>query len=224
MAERKSSEPPPAPQAPQVNDFFPQLGDDKSMGTNQHSRFINKRIKNKVLKKLKMRENEFFRLVDLLEHRYKGVMRREPNKQKLQELTYEVLKKNPDAKNIDKFVTIIQKILYLHKTELTQPNLMNNSAIDGQDYLETMLNEISKQEQEKEAQEDQERHNQSPTQEEEDAGLQWSMDGLKLNGGKKKRKTRRKRKKRKTKKRRKNKRKTKKRRKTKRRKTKRRKK
>ena len=155
-----------------------------------------------------MRENEFFRLVDLLEHRYKGVMRREPNKQKLQELTYEVLKKNPDAKNIDKFVTIIPKILDLHKTELTQPNLMNNSAIDGQDYLETMLNEISKQEQEKEAQEDQERHNQSPTQEEEDAGLQWSMDGLKLNGGKKKRKTKEKERKEKPKKR-KNKRKTK---------------
>lgn len=219
MAEKKSSDPPPAPQAPQVHDFFPQF-DNESMGTNQHSRFINKKIKNKVLNNLRMKEDQFFRLVDLLELRYKGVTRESPNQQTLEELTYKELKKNPHAKNIDNFVPIIPKIIAVHKTELAQPDLMNNRAPDGEDYLLPTLRKLS----EKEAQEDQERHNQSPTQEEEDAGLQWSMDGLKLNGGKKKRKTRRKRKKRKTKKRRKNKRKTKKRRKTKRRKTKRRKK
>lgn len=220
MAEKKSSEPPPAPQAPQVYDFFPQVGDEL-IGTNQHSRFINKKIKGKVLKNLKMREDKFFVFVDTLQRKYIGITRNpEPNQEKLQELTYKILKNNPDAMNIHKFVTIIPEIIAAHKTELTQPNLMNNRAIDGEDYLLHTLRKLSEQE----AQKDQDRHNQSPTQEEENEGLQWSMDGLELNGGKKKRKTRRKRKKRKTKKRRKNKRKTKKRRKTKRRKTKRRKK
>ena len=217
MAEKKSSEPPPAPQAPQVNDFFPQVG-NVLIGRNQHSRFINKKIKNKVLKKLKMREDKFFLFVETLERTYIGITRLKPNQEKLQELTYKILKNNPDDMNIHKFVTIIPEIITAHKTELTQPNLMNNRAIDGEDDLKTMLRQKSKQEQEKE----EERHRQSPTNEDFEEGLVFGQPDM--GGGKKKSKTRRKRKKRKTKKRRKNKRKTKKRRKTKRRKTKRRKK
>ena len=222
--------PPPAPQISQSAFHIPP--------TNEQ--FITTKLRNKFekLKKSnkKITDELFFELATHLRFHYDALLQH-PYIKHNQRLINKIIKKSSE--------TNIQENIYrLLKNHSKQPttfdfpitdiyrfsnyirNLMNKQYLpsetvetDGEDYLETMLNEISKQEQEREAQEDQERHNQSPTQEEEDAGLQWRMDG-----GKKKSKTRRKRKKRKTKKRRKNKRKTKKRRKTKRRKTKRRKK
>ena len=218
--------PPPAPQISQSAFHIPP--------TNQQ--FITPKLQKKF-EKLKKSNNKitdelFFELATHLRFQYEALLEH-PSIKRNQRLINKIVNKSSEV-NIQNNIYLLLNKHTKQPTRFDFPitdiysfanyiqNLMNKEYLpsetvetDGEDYLLPTLRKLS----EKEAQEDQERHNQSPTPEEEDEGLQWHMDG-----GKKKRKTRRKRKKRKTKKRRKNKRKTKKRRKTKRRKTKRRKK